>query len=78
VTTTQPRRITAARAGVRFFPGLAAPVGTHPWIRPVTASAQARRCATPYTMDSRSISGRHPGIISGSVSIDSIIGAIGR
>ena len=79
VTTTQPLRMIAARAGVRFFPALLVlPVGTHPWMRPVAASAQASRWATPYTIDRRSISGRHPGIISGNVIIDSIDGAIGR
>ena len=69
----------AARAGVRFFLGLAVlPVGTQPWIRPVAASTHASKWAIPYTIDRRSISGRQPGIISGNVNIDSIAGAIGR
>ena len=76
---TQPRRMTAARIELRFFFALAVlPDGTHPCTRPVIASAKASRCATAYTRDSRSISGRHPGTISGSVIIDSIAGAIGR
>ena len=76
---THPRSMTEARIGLRFFFALAVlPDGTHPCTRPVIASVKASRCATAYTRDSRSISGRHPGIISGKVIIDSIAGAIGR
>ena len=76
---TQARKMTEARTGLRFFfTFAAAPDGTQPCTRPVTASANASRCATAYTRDSRSISGRHPGTISGRVIMDSIPGAIGR
>ena len=79
VTTTQLRRISPAYSGRRFLPDFAVlPVGTQPWIRPVTASAVASRCATAWTRLILSISGRHPGSISGSVAMDSIAGAIGR
>ncbi len=77
VTMTQARRMTAARRGV-LLPEPEVDDGTQGATLPVTASATASRCAVAYTSDSRSISSRHPGTMSGSRARPNMAGRIGR